>query len=82
MQKNKKFSGNAVFVLALLMILSGTISMSDSGGSKPPVDTCNDGIDNDGDGAADGQDFECNPQAPMYDGDEDGSHQQGGNVKE
>ena len=73
MQKNKKFSGNAVFVLAMLMILGGTISMSDS---SPPVDTCNDGIDNDGDGAADGADFECNSEAPMYDGDEDGSHDQ------
>ena len=81
MQKNKKFSGNAVFVLAMLMILGGTISMSDSGDSQRP-DTCSDGIDNDGDGAADSQDFECNPQAPMYDGDEDGSHDQSQGVKE
>jgi hypothetical protein len=81
LQKNKKFSGNAVFVLAMLMILGGTISMSDSGNSQPP-DTCSDGIDNDGDGAADSQDFECNPTAPMYDGDEDGSHDQSQGVKE
>ncbi len=82
MQKNKKFSGNAVFVLAMLMILGGTISMSDDGGKPATPDTCNDGIDNDGDGAADSDDFECKPNAPMYDGDEDGSHNQGGQVKE
>ena len=69
MRNNKKFSGNAVFVLALLVILSGTISMSDSGGSKP-VDTCADGIDNDGDGYADGQDGECAQGSPYYDGEE------------
>ena len=37
----------------MIMILSGTISMSDDGRqSNPPTDTCNDGIDNDGDGSS------------------------------
>ena len=36
----------------------------------PPVDTCNDGKDNDNDGKTDGADEECKPGG---DGDEDGS---------
>jgi len=77
LQKNKKFSANAVLVLAMLMILGGTISMSDDGGKQTPPDTCNDGLDNDGDGQTDGQDSECGQGSPFYDGDEDGSN--GGN---
>ena len=71
MQKNSKFAENSVFVLALVLILSGTLSMgSDNGSNSTPVDTCTDGVDNDGDGFTDGQDSECNPNAPYYDGNE------------
>lgn len=71
MQKNSKFAENSVFVLALVLILSGTLSMgSDNGSNSNPVDTCTDGVDNDGDGYTDGQDSECNPNTPYYDGNE------------
>tara|TARA_B100000287_G_scaffold71415_1_gene62917 strand:- start:4838 stop:5107 length:270 start_codon:yes stop_codon:yes gene_type:complete len=71
MSKNSKFAENSVFVLALVLILSGTLTMgSDNGSNSQAVDTCSDGVDNDGDGYTDGQDSECNPNAPFYDGDE------------
>ena len=71
-QKNSKFAENSVFVLALVLILSGTLSMgSDNGSNSNPVDTCADGVDNDGDGFTDGQDSECRSNNPNYDGQED-----------
>ena len=71
-QKNSKFAENSVFVLALVLILSGTLSMgSDNGSNSNPVDTCADGVDNDGDGFRDGGDSECDPNNPNYDGNED-----------
>ena len=72
MSKNQsKFAENSVFVLALVLILSGTLSMgSDTGSDDRPVDTCRDGIDNDGDGFTDSADSECDGNTPFYDGDE------------
>lgn len=69
-------------ILVLLLLVAGgwgasTSSTSDTpaeeGGGAQPVDTCNDGLDNDGDGLTDTADFECDPTNPMYDGDEDGA---------
>ena len=61
------------------MVLGGTISMSDDGGKgggQSPPDTCNDGLDNDGDGYTDSQDLDCDPQNPNYSGEEDGNANQ------
>lgn len=70
-KKSSPFANNSVFVIALVLILSGTLSMgSDTGSNSRPVDTCVDGVDNDGDGFTDGQDSECNPNTPYYDGNE------------
>ena len=62
-----------------MMILGGTISMTDDGGNSSTVDTCSDGIDNDGDGWFDytggnqSDDLDCDPNNPNYTGEEDGN---------
>ena len=54
-------------LLVFGLILSGVL------GVEPPreVDTCSDGIDNDGDGNTDGADAECDTTGINWDGDED-----------
>ena len=73
MAKTKKnpVAENAIFVIAVVLLLSGTLSMSDSSSDDTAgADTCTDGIDNDGDGVSDSNDAECDPNAPMYSGEE------------
>jgi len=60
--------GGALLLIALILV-GGGIPDSDS---SAPVDTCDDGIDNDGDGFVDAIDPECDPLSPGYDGVEDG----------
>lgn len=73
MAKTKKnpVGENAIFVFAVVLLLSGTLSMTDSSSSNnSTVDTCTDGIDNDNDGRFDSTDAECDPNSPAYSGEE------------
>lgn len=72
MAKTKNPVGeNAIFVIAVVLLLSGTLSMTDSTSNEnSQVDTCADGIDNDNDGSFDLNDSECDPNNPMYSGEE------------
>lgn len=58
-----------VIFLAILLGWAG----NDTSSTSTTVDTCTDGIDNDGDGNIDQNDPECNttPGNPDYDGTED-----------
>lgn len=66
--------------LLLVFIMVGAGASSDTKPQQPntPVDTCNDGIDNDGDGYFDfdgsqDDDWDCDPNNPNYTGEEDGN---------
>jgi hypothetical protein len=70
--------------LLLVFIMVGAGASSDNKNTPTnPVDTCNDGIDNDGDGFFDFTDYEqstddmdCDPDNPNYTGEEDGNANQ------
>ena len=78
MARSKNQGSMSVAVLIVFgLLLSGVYGVDkgtttdDGGDSSTPVDTCNDGVDNDNDGMADGADPECDPSADGYDGTED-----------
>jgi hypothetical protein len=66
--KAKGGMGAIIGIVALAVILGFNDGISSSDSSA--VDTCNDGIDNDGDGNIDTADAECFASSPVYDGDE------------
>ena len=65
---NAKGGMSAILGIVFLAVVLG---FNDGTATTPAVDTCNDGIDNDGDGNTDGNDAECFEGSPVYDGDED-----------
>jgi len=65
--KAKGGMGAIVGIVALAVILG----FNDGTTTTPGVDTCTDGIDNDGDGNIDSADPECLEASPVYDGNED-----------
>ena len=69
-RKRSTASNTLVFVLMFVVVIGGFATDSDST-SAPVIDTCSDGLDNDGDGLPDESDMECDPTSPSYDGDED-----------
>ena len=81
MAKSKQKGASSIAVLLVFgLLLSGVYgvdkssqsgSSQDEGTDTGPVDTCTDGYDNDNDGTADGDDAECDPMSPYYDGNED-----------
>ena len=75
---SRKANPSTAMVVLLLLVAGGwgaTSSSDDTTVEEPAgadVNTCTDGIDNDGDGAVDSMDLECDVNNPMYDGDENG----------
>lgn len=71
--------GGAVAIFAFIIILGGfSLNGSDSidhDSAQASVEpTCADMEDNDGDGLTDLNDPECDPENPLYDGEEDGDN--------
>jgi len=70
--KNSRWASSPVIAVLLGIVILGGGFISNSS-TTSTVDTCNDEIDNDGDGDTDGYDPECVTGSPFYDGVEDNS---------